>query len=531
MRPIRLILDTRRVTIRRAGPKLIKQLEKVTSYLVSGYYFSAAFKTRRWDGREHLLVFRRGRYQVPIGLLAVIKRELKRLKIPFEVKRRRQSAPPPVVFDWNPDTKLRPYQKRAADAFCSVPERGRGILKMPVRSGKTKVAADIIRRLGTRTLFLVPSQMLLHQTAESLSESLQGALIGKIGDGEWSEGEITVATIHTLARLRGGSKKACKGNRTRDGSGNWVKGVYGDPASCGRKKCDGAHNFIVKTDPRYKPLIEGYGLVIMDECHHLRGDSWHAVITDIPARYRLGLSATVYFNSAKENERGVIWLRACCGEIKHEVDTSKLIEQGYLLRQHVKIYKVAKPNADNEPWSAELRNRCIYENPYRNRLIIKLTQKRLKEGMNVMIITNRKNQIGILSDMLDDAGIPHTTLVGSDDRSTRAMRVEAFKDGDVSVILGTVFGEGVDIPEVECVINAEGGTDQKTTIQRMRNMTPSKGKTKAVLCDFWDDTNQYFRKHSRARMRTYESEPAFVIKKMWERKDSTSDHRDGKPKP
>ncbi len=520
MRVVRLILDNQTVIVRHASSKTIRCLESVTSYLVAGYFHSPAYKSRRWDGREHLLTFRRGRYRAPIGLLAIIKREMESQDTPYEVKRRKQSPPPSVEFDWNPDVILRPYQRKAMKLFCRAPERGRGILKMPIRSGKTKTAAGIIHKLGVRAMFLVPSQMLLHQTAKSLAESLPGAKIGIIGDGQWSEGDVTVATIQTLGRLRGGTKHQCKGNKLRDASGNPIDSRHEDkPAQCGRKKCAGAHRFIAKADPRYLGIIEGYGLVIFDECHHLRGDSWHGVMVDFNCRYRLGLSATVFFKDKSEQERGVIWLRACCGEIKHEVSTSRLIEKGYLMRQHVEIYKVTQPNKHDKGWSQELKNECIYENEWRNALIIKLTKEKLeKHHRNVMIVTNRKNQIHHLVDIMEKAKMDFVVLTGDDSTQARDDRVDMFKRDRVRIILGTVFGEGIDIPEVEVVVNAEGGKDAKATIQRMRNLTPSEGKGKAVLIDFWDDTNGYFRRHSNARVRTYQSEKAFIVQKMWMKK-------------
>jgi len=118
--------------------------------------------------------------------------------------------------------------------------------------------------------------------------------------------------------------------------------------------------------------------------------------------------------------------------------------------------------------------------------------------------------------LLHHYDIDHVTITGSDSTSTRDERVAEFKRGSVSVIVGSVFSEGVDIPELVCVINAEGGQDVKSTIQRMRNMTPSEGKKTAKLIDYWDATNAYFRKHSRARVATYESESAFSVKKIWE---------------
>jgi superfamily II DNA or RNA helicase len=113
---------------------------------------------------------------------------------------------------------------------------------------------------------------------------------------------------------------------------------------------------------------------------------------------------------------------------------------------------------------------------------------------------------------MDRYHIDFETITGNDDNDTRQRRVKAFVKGDTGVLVGTVFGEGVDIPEIECVINAEGGRDVKATVQRMRNLTPSAGKTEAVFIDFIDVTNSYFAEHTAERIASYRSESAFDIK-------------------
>lgn len=500
------------VNIDGAGPKLLKKLEACTSYLVAGHRFSPAFRARRWDGREHLLVFKRGRYRAPIGLLPDMRRKLEELNIEYAVRRKKSRKPERIGHEWNDEIVLRDYQRDAIEGFIAKPEPARGILKMPIRSGKTKTAAGVIHRLGVRAIFLVPSKMLLHQTADSLAEALPATTIGRIGDGEFSEGDVTVATVQTLTRLRGGEAQ-CQGNVERDDYGKKIG--HKGKAACGKAKCDRPHKFPALPDDRYIDLIKRYDLVIFDEAHHLRGDSWHKVMMDFRARYRLGLSATVYFDDKREQERGVIWLKACCGDIKHEVSTSRLIEEGYLMRQEVELYMCTEPKMKGEKWSGALRAACITNNPVRNEMIAKLAQEKLDSELNVLIVTNRLAQIEKLSALLDKRGIEHVVITGKHSSEEREELIRLFRKGHVSCMLGTVFAEGVDVPEIEVVINAEGGRDAKATVQRMRNMTMSEGKSRSVLIDFWDDTNEYFKRHSRARLKTYESESAFQIRKMW----------------
>jgi len=519
-----LILDERRIVVKGLSLKVTRKLEKATSYLVAGFMFTPAFKRKKWDGREHLMKFKSGvGHVIPIGLLGEVRACLDENGVKYKVQRRKRPPMKRISFEWNESIKLRPYQRKAVKAFCSAPERGRGILKMPIRSGKTKTSAAVIRRLGARTLFFVPSKMLLHQTAESLQEALPNARIGKIGDGNWTEGEhVTVATIQSVIRLRGGTKRQCPGNKLRDDSGRWVKDTYTEAvAACGKKRCQGAHNYMTKRDPRYDALMTSYDLAIFDECHHLRDGIWHHAMLDCHALYRLGLSATVFLDCDKENEQGIIYLRACTGAIRFEVSMSDLIEKGYLMRQHVEMYTCKRPIRSG--WDESTFKICINENRRRNLKIVKIVEQKVRRGMNVLIVTNRLTQIQMISQMLEGARLSHEIITGSDGTDARDNKVQMFTSGHVPILIGTVFAEGIDIPEVECVVNAQGGRDAKATIQRMRNMTPSEGKTKCVLVDFMDLTNEYLQKHSEERLATYEAESAFMITKKWEKKALDSD--------
>jgi superfamily II DNA or RNA helicase len=481
---ITIQVDNKYAFIRGASPHTIKNLEKLTSYLVAGFMYSPTFKSKRWDGKEHLMVFSpRNGYKIPNGLIGDVIRELEDTAKKYKITCNFQINGPKIKYEWNSNVVLRPYQNDAVDAVCKGKkwERGRGLLKMPIRSGKTKTAARIIYHTQRRTLFIVPSQQLLYQTKQSLEESLTRN-VGIIGDGLWDVQDVTVATIQTLAKHAGGIKRN------------------------GRKK------IILKPDEKFIHLSKYFDMVIFDESHHLVADTWHAIIMGFDCRYKIGLSASIHLDNAKECERGVIWLKGCCGDIRHEVETDMLVEQGYLMRQHIELIIQTQPTGyENWGWGGELVNKLIYENEYRNNKIAEKTIEKVNLGMKVLIVSNRINQLVLLNKLLISANVGHAVIVGSDKIASRKNKIKAFINGEINVLLGTIFGEGVDIPEIECVINAEGGQDVKKTIQKMRNMTPLSGKDVATYVDFMDVTNKYFAKHSRERLNTYKNEQSFVI--------------------
>jgi superfamily II DNA or RNA helicase len=485
---ISLTLTNKYVRIEGAGEKLLKRLDTLTSYYVEGYRFSPKYP-RQWDGKEHLLGYYVRRdpsgYYCPVGLVFDLIDALKGAGEAFEVIDRRVRYGENLVFEWNPKVLMRPYQLEAVEAMSRGFLPGIGILKMPPRSGKTLTTARLIHEFCSTTLAIVPSVWLLHQTAQALELAL-GVPVGKLGDNCWEVRDITVATIGTLHSRRGGTRE------------KKVQGVL--------------VKYKVPRDPQYTALLDSFDLVVFDEVHHLRGKEWHKVFGDFNAYFRVGLSATAFPDHERERAKGAIWLKAYCGQIRFEVSPSRLIEEGFLMRPTIELYRVTSPDCSERPWDGDLVQECIYQNEVRNDLIARVAKELCSQGLKVLIVTNRKEQGRILADLVRRRGLQEGLVFGDTPTETRQAYVKMLVGGHINVLIGTVFGEGVDIPEVEAVINAEGGRDIKATFQRMRNLTVSKGKTKAVFVDFLDLTNPYLTLHSLDRLRVYRSEPSFLIR-------------------
>jgi superfamily II DNA or RNA helicase len=185
---------------------------------------------------------------------------------------------------------------------------------------------------------------------------------------------------------------------------------------------------------------------------------------------------------------------------------------GYLIRPTIIMVGIHEPKIEVGGSYATVYNRLIVHNDYRNAKIVEKVNEAIGQGMRTLVTTSKSlEHIEILDELLRREGYSVAVLTGATTASERKRLVNAYKKGKVDVLLGTVLGEGVDIPEVECVVNAEGGKSDIRTMQRFRNLTTAPGKTRAVMYDFTDWTHKYLARHSLARFRAYRANEMFKI--------------------
>lgn len=143
-----------------------------------------------------------------------------------------------------------------------------GVFCAPTAFGKTVTAAAIIARRGVNTLVLVHRTELLKQWQARLQSFLdigKGA-IGTIGGGKSKPtGKIDIAVMQSLSR-RG----------------------------------------------EINALVENYGHVIIDECHHVGAVSFDAILKKVKAKFVLGLTATPI---RRDGLQAIIFMQ--CGQIRH----------------------------------------------------------------------------------------------------------------------------------------------------------------------------------------------------------------------
>ena len=366
----------------------------------------------------------------PVGLLPRVKKFLNSKGYRVRVIDERKVRGAKLNSTWNENFALRRYQERAVKKALKA---RMGVLALPVGSGKTVVGLRIIHELDLSALIVVHTKELLYQWAERV-EDILGVKAGIVGDNRWEEENVTVAMIQTLLS-RGADK-----------------------------------------------LQRDYAVVMFDECHRTSAaEKFYKLGLTLPQVYRFGLSATPWRRVRGEELK----IEAVVGPIIYEVKAEDLIRESFLARPRFEVIKYESSMPSFSERYKELYEDLIMNNDERNRAIVEKAVELAKKGHRVLIDVKRIEHGRILKEMLERKGIKAEFL--SSKSPNRREILEAYKRGEIPVLISTLLKEGVDIPEISAIILAGGGKSDIMTIQTIgRALRPKKGM-KAVIVDVEDD--------------------------------------------
>jgi superfamily II DNA or RNA helicase len=413
-----------------------------------------------------------GQLILPRGYMRALGRGLQTMKIPYEVDDRRA-----VVYrDWESEgalwqPKLWPHQIPAA---CSMLVNEQGMYQAPPGSGKTVTSLTAIVESKMRSIILVDKTNIARQWAERALEHI-GVEIGIIGDGEWLEKDITVATFQTLWRR----------SETLDFQHWW----------------------------------DTWGLILHDECHHSPATTYEHVIQRFPARYRLGVSATPdRFNGTFEVAQAVL------GEVFHVTEKPALVDAGILVRPKVLQVPTEFKFRFHPTFSVDRTEQCrlegcekngtrhmhrnnyqalikaVIECPDRNLLVAK--QILLHRGHRCIVLSQRLNHLDALMKSVVSLGWPEDRcfmMTGEQDSEER-LRIGRYAYDDEIVIFSTVADEALDVPVLDRIFlpfptrNAAKLTQQIGRIERRAT-----GKEDALAIDFADNSCSVLRNQAAER--------------------------------
>ena len=316
---------------------------------------------------------------------------------------------------------LRDEQQEALKVLSS---HSNGVLSATTAYGKTIAAIGLIAQIKVNTLILVHTKALLDQWKQKIEEFL-------IIDHEQEE-----------KNNKRGRKKKWSPIGTLSSNGNSLHGII-----------DIALLQSCVTEGEVKPFVKEYGMVIVDECHHVSAVNYERVLKKSNAARVYGVTATPF---RKDGHQPIMFMQ--CGPIRFTADTHSQMSNQHFTRLLIPRYTPFREVTDNK---ASYNNviQQLAEDGFRNQLIVKDVCAALKEGRSPIVLTNLKSHVETLVEMLRPHCPNVITLVGSALAKEKRLKMELLQnisDDELMIIVATgkYVGEGFDCPRLDTLFLA-----------------------------------------------------------------------------
>ncbi len=378
---------------------------------------------------------------LPRGCMEKIKEICEKSNVKLIVKDKREQG---SEIDYKFNGKLSKKQGKAMNDLIS---HETGVLCATTGFGKTVIGAKIISELKTNTLVIVNRNNLLDQWKERLSYFLDinKKEIGQCGASkEILNGKLDVASFQSLFK---------KDN--------------------------------------LEELVKNYGLVIVDECHHVAAFSFEKVLKAIRSKYVYGLTATP---TRKDGWHKIIYMQ--CGDIRVRVSNKELKQNKEM--EHTVIVKKTNykyiPNEEKDKIliSEILNDMC--HNVFRNSIIIEDIKKCVADGRTPIVLTERVDHLKILKENLDELNIPVVIYKGNMGKKRTKEIQEIIKEADENnnprIILATSssIGEGFDDSRLDTLFLTMPVSWKGRIIQYVGRLhREHEDKEKVIVYDYLDN--------------------------------------------
>jgi superfamily II DNA or RNA helicase len=339
---------------------------------------------------------------------------------------------------------LRPYQltcvERAIEAFQLRPKGGRALIVLPTGCGKTVVFTEIARRLGLNTLVIAHRKELLKQAADEFRMTDPLAVIGQVGDGKYEWGApITVANVRTISR------------------------------------------------PEHLKQLKlfGYGLIIIDECHHAAASGYQTVLDAFPDAFALGTTATPDRHDKQDIE-------PIFGKPLFSATIKEMVEKRYLSN----LRAIAIPtttsleglHVQGGDFNLEELEVAV-DTPERNTGIVNGYLKHC-HGRQALCFAVTVLHAEHLETAFSAAGIPATTISGTTPKEEREQILHDFERGIIRVVCNCgILIEGYNCPQISCILMARPTKSRALYTQCVgRGTRLAPGKRDCIILDITDNT-------------------------------------------
>jgi superfamily II DNA or RNA helicase len=437
---------------------LINEIKRLAAFQNPEFYKKQ--RLRLWTGSTPRIIScaedRERHVALPRGCLPDLEELLHQFGIHLSLDDRREGGHPlPLQFRG----RLSGLQEQMATKLLG---HDIGVLVAPPGVGKTVLGTYLVAHRGRSTLILVHRQPLLDQWVAQLAMFLgiDEREIGQIGGGKRKPtGRLDVAMLQSLVR------------------------------------CSNVDD-----------IVASYGHVIVDECHHLPALSFERVLSEVRARYIVGLTATPH---RRDGHQPITEMQL--GPVRFAVDpkdqaASRVLHHRLVVRETE--FNLLDQAQGLDTGIQELY-RALVADEARNRLILDDVLAALSQGRSPILLTERRDHLDWLAVRLQRAVRHLIILTGGKTtrhRQDSTAKLAQIPDEEERLILATgrYIGEGFDDARLDTLFLALPVSWRGTLVQyagRLHRLHPL--KTDVLIFDYVDRKVPMLLRMFEKRRRTY----------------------------
>jgi superfamily II DNA or RNA helicase len=300
--------------------------------------------------------------------------------------------------------RLSAQQQVAMDALVA---HELGVLVAPPGEGKTVIACAVVAHYQVPTLVLVDRKPLVEQWQTRLEEllGLSRKQIGQIGGGRDRRTKVVdLATIQTLVRRKNNGE-----------------------------------------------LFSDYGLVVVDECHHIPAKTVDICLRVASTRRWLGLTATPYRRQGLEE---IIEMH--CGPVRHTITVKGSVSTALLRRDLIVHETLADPKVDTNGHIQKILGALVGDDERTTEICDDVVEA-VGRGRNCLVLTRRLAHVDALCRTLQTKGLQPLVLRGGMGKKARIAVTEQLAGREAPILLvatASFIGEGFDCPRLDTVFLA-----------------------------------------------------------------------------
>ena len=455
-------------------PAIQNQIRRMAALSNPAYYKNQVmgmtnFDTSRWIylGKDHLS----GYIEIPRGLYGDLIERAEEADIAYKVTdERQQGREIDVAFKG----ELRCEQKSALKEMIRYDN---GILQAATAFGKTVVCSAIIAEKKVNTLILLESSTLLEQWKESLEYFLE--IKEELPEYQTKTGRTKVRKS-LIGKLQGPHDS--------------MTGII-DIAMAGSLCKKG----------EWHPLLEQYGMVIVDECHHAASDTIANVLKEVKARYIYGVTATPKRADGLDKIAYML-----IGPIRYTYTSKeKARTQGidHLVYPRFTRTVASKDAADrmhpNEAYE------IIRHHEMRDGQIISDIKKCLEAGRTPVVLSRYKDHSERLYERIKGYADQAFLMTGNNSKKEHKQiysQLQLVKPEETLVLVatGSLIGEGFDFPRLDTLIMATPVSFQSVVEQYAGRLNRDyEGKKNVIVYDYVDSHIPIFDRMYAKRLKAY----------------------------